>query len=46
MAKRRKKSSKKAKYSVVCGKSVRSNHRKKSAANKAKPAGCHVRKNR
>jgi hypothetical protein len=32
----------KSKYVVKCGKSVRSHHRKKSAARKAAPSGCRV----
>ena len=32
----------KSKYVVKCGKSGRSHHRKKSAARKAAPRGCHV----
>lgn len=32
----------KSKYTVKCGKKTMSHHRKKSAAQKAKPAGCRV----
>lgn len=32
----------KSKWAVKCGSVTRSKHRKKSAANKAKPAGCRV----
>jgi len=36
----------KSKYDVVCGSRVRSHHRKKRAAQKAAPPGCHVRKSK
>jgi hypothetical protein len=32
----------KSKYKVVCGSRTMSHHRKKSAARKAAPKGCHV----